>query len=38
MKAAIYGRKSTDDNDHDGDNKSVTRQIDRAYACAVARG
>ncbi len=37
MKAAIYARKSTDDNDRDGDNKSVTRQIYRACAYAVAK-
>ncbi len=38
MKAAIYGCKSTDGNDRNGDNKSVTRQIGRARAYAVARG
>src|SRR5260370_37192105 len=38
MKAAIYARKSTDDNDRDADNKSVTRQVERAKAYAHARG
>ncbi len=38
MKAAIYACKSTDDNDRDGDNKPVTRQINRACAYAVAKG
>ena len=38
MKAAIYARKSTDDNDRNKDNKSVTRQIERALAYAEARG
>ncbi len=37
MRAAIYARKSTDVNDRDCDNKSVTRQIDRACAYAVAK-
>ncbi len=38
MRAAIYARKSTDDNDKNPDNKSVTRQVDRARAYAAARG
>ena len=38
MKAAIYTRKSTDDNDKNADNKSVTRQRERAKAYAVAKG
>ncbi|HEX7044496.1 MAG TPA: recombinase family protein [Burkholderiales bacterium] len=38
MRAAIYARKSTDDNDRHADNKSVTRQIDRAHAYAKAKG
>ena len=38
MKAAIYARKSTDDNDKNEENKSVTRQIDRAKAYAKAKG
>ena len=38
MKAAIYARKSTDDNDRDADNKSVTRQVERAKAFAESRG
>ena len=38
MKAAIYARKSTDDNDRNEDNKSVTRQVERARAYATAKG
>lgn len=38
MKAAIYARKSTDDSDRSDDNKSVTRQVERAKAYADARG
>ncbi len=38
MKAAIYARKSTDDNDRNEDNKSVTRQAERAKAYAESRG
>ena len=38
MKAAIYARKSTDDSDRIEDNKSVTRQIERAKAYAAAKG
>lgn len=38
MKAAIYARKSTDDNDRNEENKSVTRQVDRAKAYAAAKG
>lgn len=38
MKAAIYCRKSTDDNDKNADNKSVSRQSDRAKAYALAKG
>ena len=37
MKAAIYARKSTDD-DRAEDNQSVTRQVDRARAYAEAKG
>src|SRR3990172_12138032 len=37
MKAAIYARKSTDD-DRTEENKSVTRQIERARAFAEAKG
>ena len=36
-KAAIYARKSTED-DRCEDNKSVTRQVERARACCEARG
>ena len=36
MRAAIYARKSTDDNDRDAENKSVTRQVERALAFAKA--
>ncbi len=38
MRAAIYARKSTDDNDRDADNKSVTRQVEHARAFAKSRG
>ncbi len=38
MKAAIYARKSTDDNDRDEDNKSVTRQVQHAKAYAESKG
>ena len=38
MKAAIYARKSTDDNDRSADNKSVNRQIDHARAYADNKG
>ena len=38
MRAAVYARKSTDDNDRNADNKSVTRQVERAKAYATARG
>ena len=38
MKAAIYARKSTDDNDRNADNKSVTRQVERARAYAESNG
>lgn len=38
MKTAIYARKSTDDNDRNEDNKSVTRQVERARDYAKARG
>lgn len=38
MKAAIYARKSTDDNDRNPENKSITRQTDRAKAYATAKG
>ena len=32
MKAAIYARKSTDDNDRNPENKSITRQTEPAKA------
>ena len=38
MKAAIYARKSTDDNDRSPENKSVNRQKDHAKAYAKAKG
>ena len=38
MKAAIYARKSNDDNEKTEDNKSVTRQKDHAKAYAKAKG
>ena len=38
MKAAIYARKSTDDNDKNEDNKSVKRQVERANAFAAKHG
>jgi site-specific DNA recombinase len=38
MKAAIYARKSTDDNSKNKDNKSVTRQVERAKAYATKKG
>ncbi len=38
MKAAIYARKSTDDNDRNADNKSVTRQVEHAKAYAAKQG
>ena len=38
MKAAIYARKSTDDNDRHADNKSVTRQVEHAKDYARSRG
>jgi site-specific DNA recombinase len=38
MKAAIYARKSTDDNDKNPENKSVTRQVERARAYAEQKG
>ncbi len=38
MKAAIYARKSTDDNDRQEESKSVTRQVERATAYAEAKG
>ena len=37
-RAAIYARKSTDDSDRNIENKSVTRQVDRARAYAEAKG
>ena len=30
LRAAIYARKSTDDNDRDAVNRSVTRQVEHA--------
>jgi site-specific DNA recombinase len=36
--AAIYARKSTDDNDKDAVNKSVTRQVERARDYAKEKG
>src|SRR5258708_35529167 len=38
MRAAIYARKSTDDNERDAENKSVTRQVERAKAYAESHG
>ena len=38
MKAAIYARKSTDDNAKGRDNKSITRQVDQAKAYAAKKG
>jgi len=38
MRAAIYARKSTDDNDRNADNKSVTRQVERARQFIAERG
>lgn len=38
MKAAIYARKSNDDNDRDAENKSVTRQVEHAKAYALKKG
>jgi DNA invertase Pin-like site-specific DNA recombinase len=38
MKAAIYARKSTDDNARREENKSVVRQVEHARAYAAARG
>lgn len=38
MKAAIYARKSNDDNDKGEANKSVTRQIEHAKAYAKQKG
>ena len=32
LRAAIYARKSTDENDKHKDNKSVQRQVDEARA------
>ncbi len=37
-KAAIYGRKSTDDSDRNAENKSVTRQVEHAKAFAQSKG
>lgn len=37
MKAAIYARKSTDDNDRNEENKSITRQVERARAYAQSK-
>ena len=36
--AAIYARKSTDDNDRSPENKSVARQVERARAYAATKG
>jgi site-specific DNA recombinase len=38
MKAAIYARKSTDDNDRDAENKSVTRQVEQAKKYIASKG
>ena len=38
MRAAVYARKSTDDSDRNADNKSMTRQVERARAYAKAQG
>jgi site-specific DNA recombinase len=38
LRAAIYARKSTDDNDRQAENKSVTRQIEHAKEYARRKG
>lgn len=38
MKAAIYARKSNDDDEKGEENKSVTRQVERARAYATEKG
>ena len=38
LKAAIYARKSTDDNDRNLENKSITRQVEHAKAYAALKG
>ena len=38
LRAICYARKSTDDSDRNPDNKSVTRQIERAKAYAASKG
>ena len=38
VRAAIYSRKSTDDNDRNADNKSVTRQVEHGRAFASSKG
>ena len=38
LRAAILARKSTDDNDKNEDNKSVTRQVERGRAYIAAKG
>jgi site-specific DNA recombinase len=38
LRAAIYARKSNDDSDREEENKSVTRQVERARAYAEKRG
>ncbi len=38
LKAAIYARKSTDDNDRNLENKSITRQVEHAKAYAASKG
>ena len=38
MKAAVYARKSTDDTDRNEENKSVTRQVERAKAYIASKG
>jgi DNA invertase Pin-like site-specific DNA recombinase len=38
LRCAIYARKSTDDNDRNEENKSVTRQVDHARKFAEKKG
>jgi len=38
MRAAIYARKSQDDSDKSIDNRSTTRQVDRAREYATSKG
>ena len=38
MRAAIYARKSNDDNDRNAENKSVTRQVERSREFIAKKG